>query len=259
MSRWALIFLLACLRLSVFAQIQIVPKEKLDAVNKPELSADAGSMSFETISIRADIMNEDDGIHTYVYRFENIGESVLNIKRLVSTCSCAVAYCEKEMVRPGEKAEIVVRFNPKGHPGRFERRVFVYTGTGSAPAAILSLFVDVQSGTDLSGLYPVSMGNIRLRRNEVTFVKGVRAVERCVFVNVTDRPLILDVERLMLPSCLDFKVEPATVEAGDEGVMIITYDPSESGERTRMPVMLKGLGVPPSQSVIDVRLKDIDK
>ena len=50
---------------------------------------------------------------------ENIGKDTVCIKRLVSTCSCAVAVCEDKVLLPGEKSEVVVRYDPKGHPGRF--------------------------------------------------------------------------------------------------------------------------------------------
>ena len=60
----------------------------------------------------------------------------------------------------------------------------------------------------------------------------------------------------MLPSCLNFRVEPEIVNAGEEGEIIITYDPAKGGVRDRMPVILKGLGVPPSQSTINVIIKE---
>ena len=245
-----------CFCLCAEAQIRVVPREKLESVNNPRLSEYAASLSFVTTVINADPMREDDGVREFVYSFQNVGTDTLVIKRMVSTCSCAVASCGKKSVLPGEKAEIIVHYNPKGHPGRFERKIFLYIGEDSSPSAVLRLNVEVERGSDLVGLYPVSMGNIRVRRTEVTFQKGTEAVERCVFVNVSGKPLRVQCDRAMLPACLDVRTEPEVVVAGEEGEIVITYDPSKGGERGRMPVILKGLGVPPSQSSIKVTVKE---
>ena len=256
MRRFPLITLMLCFGLNAGAQIMIVPREKLEAVHNPRLSDYAGFLDFNLTIINAPTMNEDDGIKTFTYPFTYVGKDTLDIKKIVSTCSCAAATCRDMELVPGKSSEIVVRYNPKGHPGRFERKVFVYLGEDSSPAAVLRLSVNVESGSDMSGLYPVSMGDIRLRRTEVNVCRGVKAVENCVFVNVSDRPLRLECERMLLPKCLDFKTEPEVVAPGAEGEILITYDPSRGGEKARMPVIIKGLGVPPSQSAITVNLNE---
>ena len=244
-----------CFCMVVGAQIKVVPREMLESVTNPRLAAASASLKFETVAITAEPMNEDDGVQRFSFPFENVGKDTIHIKRIVSTCSCAAASCEQKSLAPGESSEIVVNYNPKGHPGRFERRIFLYIGEESAPAAVLRLNVDVERGEDLSGLYPIAMGNIRLRRTEVTVQKGVQSVERCVFVNVSGKPLRLQCETAMLPPCLKFKTDPEVVVADQEGEIVITYDPTKGEERDRMPVLIKGLGVPPSQSTIVVTVK----
>ena len=233
----------------------VVPREKLDAVNNPRLSLDAASLKFETVFIAAEPMREDDGIKTFVYPFTNVGKDTLQINRLVSTCSCASAVCPVGRLLPGESSEIVVRYNPKGHPGTFERKVFLYINDSPSPAAILRLAVSVDRGADLAGAFPVGMGNIRLRTKEVYVERNCRIVQRCVFVNVGDKPLKLDYEKALLPQCLSVKVEPEIVAGGEEGEIVISYDPSKGGVRDKMPVILKGLGVPPTQSAIIVKIR----
>lgn len=255
MKKSFLILSLMCLGIIAQAQMIIVPREKLDAVNNPRLSEKSTSFRFETITITAATMNEDDGVQTFVYPFENAGRDTLKIGRLLTSCSCAVASCPKMILAPGETSEISVRYNPKGHPGRFERKVFVYADEEDAPAAVLKLIVNVERGVDVSGHFPLSMGNIRVRRNEVHFVKGRMATERCVFINVCDKPLTLQCESALMPECLRFWTEPVTVDPGQEGVILIDYDPVKGGEKSRMPVMIKGLGVPPSQAAITVYMK----
>ena len=237
------------------AQLRMVSREKLQEVANPALSADSASLSFEQKHIIAESMNEDDAPKTFVYRFTNIGKETLAIRRLVSTCSCASAVCSVKEVVPGASAEISVTYNPKGHPGRFERKIFVYTQEGNAPAAVLRLSVEVATGADLSQEWPVQMGSIRLRRSEVAFSAGAKGVEQLRFINLSGRPLILQCEESFLPDCLSFRTEPAVVEDGAEGVIVISYDPSLPGARETMNVILKGLGLPPTKSSITVRIK----
>lgn len=187
--------------LSASAQMRIISREKVEAVSNPRLSADSASLAFETRHIVAEPMTEDDAPVTFIYRFENIGDKDVEIVRLVSTCSCASATCSVKSVAPGASAEISVKYYPKGHPGRFDRKVFVYTQEGNEPAAVLRLSVDVGSGSDHSTQWPIQMGGIRLRRSEVTFVQGRKSVETISFINLTGKTLKLECETMFLPQC----------------------------------------------------------
>lgn len=237
------------------AQLRMVSKEKLQEVANPALSADSASLSFEQKHIIAEPMNEDDAPTSFAYRFTNVGKETVTIKRLVSTCSCASAVCPVKEVAPGASAEISVTYNPKGHPGKFERKVFVYTQDGNSPAVVLRLSIEVATGADLSQEWPVQMGSIRLRRSEVAFSAGAKGVEQLRFINLSGRPLALQCEENFLPECLSFRTEPEVVEDGAEGVIVISYDPSLPVARDSMNVILKGLGLPPTKSSITVRIK----
>lgn len=236
------------------AQLRMVSKEKLQEVASPRHTADSACLAFESRHIIAEPMNEDDVPKNFIYRFTNVGKETLSIKRLVSSCSCAAAVCPVKDVRPGESAEISVRYNPKGHPGKFERKVFVYTHDGTDPAAVLRLSVEVSNGKDLSREWPVQMGDIRLRRSEVSFPAGNKAVEKLRFINLSEDPVRLECDRAFLPECLSFRTEPEIVDAGAEGMIVIAFDPSLPEVREKMTIIMKGLGLPPSRSSITIIL-----
>ena len=233
--------------------MKIISREKVDAVSNPRLSADSAAVLFDTRHIIAEPMNEDDAPKNFIYTFKNVGEEKIEIVRLVSTCSCATATCSVKSVALGESAQINVRYNPKGHPGRFERKVFVYTQAGNNPAAVLKLSVDVSNGSDHAVLWPVQMGGIRLRTTEVTIDKDKKSVETVSFINLTGKTLKLDCETMFLPECLTFYSE--AVENGCEGTIQIAYDPTKPGIRENVNLILKGLGLPPSRSSITIRIK----
>ena len=256
-------FILVCFAvmasaMTAAAQLRMVSKEKLEQVSDPRHSSDSAFLAFDTRHIVAEPMNEDDAPKTFVYRFTNVGEHALQIKRLVSSCSCASAVCTVKEVAPGASAEISVRYNPAGHPGKFERKVFVYTQEGNDPSAVLKLSVDVSAGADLAGEWPVQMGSIRFRRSEVTFKAGEKAVETLRFINAGDRPVSLDVDRDFLPACLSVSMEQGQIAPGEEGVIRIAFDPSMSGARETMKVILKGLGLPPTRSTLTVTVISSD-
>lgn len=236
------------------AQIRIVPREMLDAVASPRLSCDSAALGFAVRHIVAPQMNEDDAPQTFFFPLTNNADTALVIRSLRTTCSCVTAKAGKTVLNPGEHTEISVRYNPKGHPGKFERRIFVYTREGNEPAAVLRLSVDVSAGADMAGEWPVQMGAIRLRRSEVAFAEGQRAVEKLRFINVGNKPLTLGCEEAFLPECLSFEARPQTVLSGQEGEIVIIYDPQARAPGKYMKVILKGLGLPPSRSSITVSI-----
>lgn len=240
-------------------QMRILPKEKIESVNNPRMSPDTAFLRFDRISIAADPMNEDDAPESFIYPFSNVGSDTLEIKRLVSTCSCATARFSRRTVAPGESGEIIVRYNPEGHPGRFERKVFVYTQEGNDPSAVLRLSVNVSSGADLSTEWPVQIGNIRLRRDSISFESGRKSVERMRFINLDVRSIDLECEEMFLPEGMTFRTEPQVVAPGKEGEIVISYTPSGDRMREEMKIILKNTGVPPSISSIKVTIKTVNK
>ena len=232
------------------AQLKLVSKEKLKSVNAPQLSKDSASLGFVTKHIIADPMNEDDAPKTFVFEFVNKGRGRLDVKRVVSTCSCVQAICPTKSLAPGEKSAVTVTYNPKGHPGKFERKIFVYTQDGDVPAAVLRLSVDVENSMDISGQYPLAMGKIRLRRAAVRFEEGKDAVETLRFINVTGKVLRFDCDRTFLPECIKFYAPPT--RPLEEAEMVIRYDSTKPGVREKLTIFLNDLGLPPSQSSLTV-------
>lgn len=253
----ALVLVMFCA--SVSAQIKIVPREELEARANPRLSADSASVSFDTRHIVAEPINEDDGPVRFQYRMCNISDEPLHLKRLVSTCSCAVPVSDRRILSPGDTAVITVTYHPKGHPGKFERRIFVYTQDGDSPVAILKLNVIVKDSQDFSGRYSYQKGTVRLRRDKVVFSAEVPGVERIPFVNLSGKELKLDCDRVMLPECLEFRTEPQILKDRHEGEIIIRFNPNVGLVRDNMLIILKGIGAGPSASSIAVEISENKK
>ncbi len=251
--RRLVIFILLLLPVLSSAQMKILPKEKVESVANPKLSPLSASLKFDVKDIKAPVMNEDDPPADFTFRFRNVGDKPLKIHKIISTCTCAKAVAEHTEIQPGREGSIKLTYNPKGHPGKFNRRVFVYCDTTSNPAAVLTLSVEVDNSGDLSGLYPVQMGKIRLRRSQANFHADKRAEESLRFINLSGKPLKLEAEEMFLPSCLSFRTEPEVVEDSKEGMIVISYDPEKGKPATReIPLILKMQGTRPSEATIKV-------
>ncbi len=237
------------------AQIRIVPREKIEAVASPRLTSDSAYLKFDTRHIVAAVMSEDDPPAIYRYEMTNVGNETVKILRTGTTCSCVTVNASRTSLEPGEKSVLTVRYDPKGHPGRFVRKIFVYTQPGTSPAAILELTAHVERSTDKSKLYHVQMGNIRLRSEEIRFAKGIKAVETLNFINLSGNALRLECEEPSWPKCLAFETVPSVVEDGGEGVLKLTYDPAEGECGDNVSLILKGLGTSPEKSTINIRFE----
>lgn len=223
--------------------------------------ADGDEPSIEFICLTLDLgsqIEEAGGpVHGYLV-WRNTGDSPVSISGVSSSCGCLSAGFLSREVAPGERDSIMVTYHPKGHPGRFSHKVFVYSGA-TVPSAVLEVTGTVKAASVPVWRYPVQMGFLYLKQKEVFMDGGKRQVETVECLNSGDRPFTLDVEGSLVPPCLALSMEPATVPPGGTADIVIAYFPdaeTASAESVnvpdRLPVILGGLGLPPSQCTIYV-------
>ena len=138
----SLLSLLGCCQ-SAFAQMKLVPREKLDSIASPALAPDSATFVCEDMTLDAGTVKESSEPLMYEYDFTNTGGTAVTVVHLAPSCSCMTATCQKRTVAPGEKTKICLTYSPKGHVGGFTYRVFVYTDDNRQPTAILKLSVNV--------------------------------------------------------------------------------------------------------------------
>ena len=89
-----------------------------------------------------------------------------------TTCGCAAATYGRQPVRTGGEGTVTVTYHPKGHPGSFDRRIFVYTQlSDKMPTAILHLTGTVIASELTDDDYPYAMGTLRLKQQSVRFAR----------------------------------------------------------------------------------------
>ncbi len=69
----------------------------------------------------------------------NGGKSDLYIRKIKSTCSCAITKPDKEVLKPGESSKLNVTFDPTGRSGSQHKLVTIFTNDPKASAQRLTI------------------------------------------------------------------------------------------------------------------------
>lgn len=226
----------------------------IDSIANPPLDENK-SLKFEKNEIREEILSEDDPPKTYKFSFRNIGDKPLVITQVNTSCGCAVAAFDQAAVLPGKEGKINITYNPKDHPGRFTRRIYVYTDhSDKRPSARLTISGEVTPTANKWRDYPVVMGNLRAKRNFMLFAEVTRETsqtERIECANSGSSPLRLNVIQEMTPSWLSFRTEPEVIAPGEIADLVVEVNgkllPPGKPERIEYSLLLDGINIRPSQ------------
>ncbi len=224
----------------------------IDSLSNPAVAEGSGVMRFETVRIETGEMDEDSVPSEYEFRWRNEGSSPLSVTFVQTTCGCAAPSFERRMVQPGESSSLKITYHPKGHPGGFLRRIFVYTNLSEKqPTAVLELSGKVIPSVLPTGDYPVAMGGLLLKRATVSFVGDVRQTERIECLNAGDKVLKISIDPKVLPAGVT--VEPLTLASGEIADLVLRFDPYKAGRKASAPVFLQGLDLPPTKCMITIK------
>lgn len=243
-------------------QIRIVPRAKLDSLAHPATAAGAEAMRFERTQIDAGHIGEDDTPPSYTFKWHNAGTAPLVITRVQTTCGCAAATYGRQPVRAGSEGTVTVTYHPKGHPGSFDRRIFVYTQlSDKMPTAILHLTGTVIASELTDGDYPYAMGALRLKQQSVRLAPERLQSERIECLNTGGKAMRPRCDEHLLPPGITFRCEPATLAPGAKGDLVIGFDPAQATRRppVQLPLILEGPDVPPSGRTLQIRFEETEK
>jgi len=98
-------------------------KKRDVAINKG-----AASISFDKMEFDFGTVTEGTIVST-VYKVTNSGKTDLIITNAEASCGCTVPVWPKEAIKPGETADIAVKFNTKGKPNRQSKNITLSTNT----------------------------------------------------------------------------------------------------------------------------------
>src|SRR3989344_140395 len=111
-----------------------------DRENLPKIEVSPKDYNFGNI-------NYGDAVN-YTFLVKNVGVSLLEIKRVATSCACTTAKISKEVIEPGDAAELEVTYNSgqmTGSHGRGpqERIIFVKSSDPITPQAQVIIYGNV--------------------------------------------------------------------------------------------------------------------
>ncbi|MBN2683158.1 MAG: DUF1573 domain-containing protein [Bacteroidales bacterium] len=184
------------------------------------------NISFNNESHNFGVLKEEDGPVTHKFEFTNIGSEPLIISKVNASCGCTATDWTKEPVAPGGKGFVSAKYNPANRPGKFNKTVTV-TSNSATPTKVLKIEGDViAKAKTVDDIYKYPMGNdIKLDKNHVTFAKitnNQKLTESAEFINVGAANVNISFQNV--PEHISIVAEPAVIQPGEKGKIIITYD-----------------------------------
>jgi len=237
---------------------QFPPKrtpEELERIANPATAPGSEAMRFERQRIDTGEIKEDDAPSTYTFRWYNAGAEPLVVTRAESTCGCAKPTYDKRPVAAGGHGEISVVYHPKGHPGHFRRKIFVYTQlSDKQPTAVLELTGHAAPSALPTYDYPHAMGPLLLKQQTIRFSGDALQTERIECLNAGDRALRPSAAQGLLPEYLTFECDPELFAPGKTGDLVIRFDPAKAPQTLprEIPVIIEGLRLPPSRRTLRI-------
>lgn len=255
------ILLIILFPVHLFAQERVITRNTIDSILNPALLEEGKVLHFESSEINVGELSEDDAPAVYHFHFQNIGKKAVRITRISTSCGCTEAKFEEAVIRPGEKGEIALVFNPFQQGGKLYKQAFVYTSLSDRfPTAKIALVGMVKPTSDKWADYPYRLGNsLRMRQPMLRFrnmsLEEVRT-ERSVCVGTGEKPL--ELSALLIPPYATFRTEPERIVPGMEADLVVTIDgkllpPGISDEFT-FPIILKGMDATPSERTLQVKV-----
>lgn len=109
------------------AKVKTTSIEKAEKRDK-EIAKGAAKIEFDKTVFDFGKVNEGEIVET-TFLMKNVGKVDLVVTDAQSTCGCTVPVWPKKPVKPGETAEVKVKFNTSGKPNQQSKTVNLYTNS----------------------------------------------------------------------------------------------------------------------------------
>lgn len=242
--------------IEAYAQLRTLPtREEIYRKLHPELSERAN----RGIRGQSIALGTVDGTQCIEVDLElrNTTDKEVSIGAVRSLCSCLSVTSAPQSLEPGQRATLRARLNPAGRTGEFEYTIYIYTSLDNElPTERLMLRGEIAT-IDMFPHLSEHMGNLRLSRKSVTLdglCVGATRSERIVVANAGDSDLSLSAR----PSIegVGFELRPATLKAGQEGEIVVSYTPQRLPEHDiETVIVVEGCDAKPAERMIKITIK----
>ena len=236
---------------------QLPSRAEIDQAINPSLSEIAKrAVCAKNSVVELGTIGQDEQ-RTVSFMLKNTTASTVAITELRSTCSCLKVATKPKVLRPNEELEIIAVFNPAGRSGRVKLDIFVYTSfDAKRPTERLTVTGTMAQSSKFAHL-PYSMGELKLSRQSVTIDNtrvGATRTERIAVANAGTKELRVTAQSTV--EGLTLRLEPTTLQPGEEGDIVISYTPKRAVTADIQTLLiLEGCSGQPTQRAIKITIK----
>ncbi len=139
--KFVLILGLVILGLAGYGYFKSTPGVENQAENLPKIEITPQYFDFGEV--------EDGQVLEYSFLVKNVGAKVLEIKRVATSCTCTTAEVKKDKLAPGERVDLLVKYDSgamPGHHGRGkqERIIYVQSNDPLNPQVEVTIYANVR-------------------------------------------------------------------------------------------------------------------
>ena len=164
---------------------------------------------------------------TAVFKCRNKSSKKLHISQVKPDCYCVAAEFPKGDIAGGEQFQIQLTYNAR-QLGHFAQQAAIVSNASSKPVYVTMKGHVLEHYVDLSGNYPVAMGELRLDKHDLEFDdvnRGDQLVQELHLYNHGSQDMQPNL--LHLPPYLTAVMQPEKLAPGEEGVMTVRLNSSK--------------------------------
>jgi len=188
------------------------------------------TMSFTKVKHDFGNLKQEDGPAKVVFEFTNTGGQPITITNVKSSCGCTTPSWTRQPVPPGAKGTIEAVYNPANRPGHFSKTVTVTSNAANSPIVLTITGNVLEKQNTVAQSYPQDVGSLKIDKVYLNYGNMFDDEEKTMtfkVYNPTAGDVVITVEDRYKPAYTEITIEPATLAAGEEGVITVKYNASE--------------------------------
>jgi hypothetical protein len=205
----------------------------ISALSQPVMKLAAKEHNFGTFK-------EEEGRKTFDFIVTNEGNAPLVIQNVVPSCGCTTPDWTRTPIPAGGKGKITAIYDPVGRPGIFDKTLSVYTNSKPEMVVLAIRGEVIQKEKTIADIFPYAIGGIRMENSQLAFTnvkKGEKKIRVMQVINTSGGPVKIEFEQV--PLHLSIKANPATLKAGQKGIIEGTFDATKNAQWGYVTDMLR--------------------
>jgi hypothetical protein len=160
---------------------------------------------------------KEDERPVHIFTIKNIGREELIISRARASCGCTATMLSSDNIKPGQKAELQVTFNPTGFNGIVKKDITIESNDPQLPKAKVTIIAEVEPIPSPQAFFSDSQWDLGL------ISQGDFSTFTCTIENKGERDLIIN--KIDASEYIQYDTGiPFTILPGEKQEVTFTYN-----------------------------------